>query len=303
MAEDTAWLRFWDGFRVEAREVGAEGPTRLSLRCFFQSMGPAGCARIGAVAMDMNLGLLVEREATHRHSLQFSVRLHRARLRFAKSVPEDIDYRTPRGLDRAFLARLLTGEWVRQHQNVILVAPTGLGKTWLACALVNQACRQGFSAAYLSMPKFNEETAMAHASARFTRLLTQWATTDILVLDDLAMTPLTDSARRDLLELLADRHQPDPGRALARCHRRAHRRHPRAPVAQRPSHHPHRRIHASPQDHLDCGQQHRLKTQLPRLPIRRSPSSGKRGRLALDYQVGFAWNGRSLCVEYAAWLA
>jgi DNA replication protein DnaC len=163
-------------------------------------------AGIDSLGFEERLGLLVEREATHRHSLQFSARLRRARLRFAEAVPEDIDYRTPRGLDRALLARLLTGEWVRQHQNVILVAPTGLGKTWLACALVNQACRQGFSAAYLRMPKFNEETAMAHASARFTRLLTQWAKTDILVLDDLAMTPLTDSARRDLLELLDDRH-------------------------------------------------------------------------------------------------
>ncbi len=163
-------------------------------------------AGIDNLGFEERLGLLVEREATHRHAQQLTARLRRARLRFAEAVPEDIDYRTPRGMDRALLARLLTGEWVRQHQNVILVAPTGLGKTWLACALVNQACRLGFSAAYLRMPKFNEETALAHAAGRFARLLVQWAKTDILILDDLAMAPLTDSARRDLLEMLDDRH-------------------------------------------------------------------------------------------------
>ncbi len=163
-------------------------------------------AGIDSLGFEERLGLLVEREATHRNALQLSARLRRARLRFAEAVPEDIDYRTARGLDRTLLTRLLTGEWIRQHQNVILVAPTGLGKTWLACALVNQACRHGFSAAYLRMPKFNEETALAHASGRFARLLTQWAKTDILVLDDLAMAPMTDGARRDLLEMLDDRH-------------------------------------------------------------------------------------------------
>jgi IstB-like ATP binding protein len=82
----------------------------------------------------------------------------------SSNATENINYREPRGLDRALLARLLTGEWIRAHQNVILVAPTGLGKSWLACALVNQACRQGFSASYLRMPKFNEEMAIAHGT-------------------------------------------------------------------------------------------------------------------------------------------
>jgi DNA replication protein DnaC len=104
------------------------------------------------------------------------------------------------------IARLLTGEWSRERQNVNLVAPTGLGKSWLACPLVNQACGQGYSGGYLHMPKFNEEMAIAHGSGRYARLLAQWARTDILVLVDLAMAPMSDPARRDLLEVLDDRH-------------------------------------------------------------------------------------------------
>ncbi|QTD95360.1 IS21-like element helper ATPase IstB [Burkholderia anthina] len=163
-------------------------------------------ASIDQLGFEERLGLLVEREASERDSRLLSARLRRAKLRFPDAVPEDIDYRSPRGLDRTLLARLLTGEWIRERQNVILVAPTGLGKSWLACALANQACRQGHSACYLRMPKFSEEMASAHGSGRYARLLAQWARTDILVLDDLAMAPMSDQARRDLLEVLDDRH-------------------------------------------------------------------------------------------------
>lgn len=163
-------------------------------------------ASIDQLGFEERLGLLVEREASERDSRLLTARLRRAKLRFPDAVPEDIDYRSARGLDRTLLARLLTGEWVRDRQNVILVAPTGLGKSWLACALVNQACRQGYSAGYLRMPKFSEEMAIAHGSGRYARLLAQWARTDLLVLDDLAMAPMSDQARRDLLEILDDRH-------------------------------------------------------------------------------------------------
>jgi DNA replication protein DnaC len=161
---------------------------------------------IDQLGFEERLGLLVEREASEREARQLTARLRRAKLRFPDAVPEDIDYRTSRGLDRVLTARLLTGEWIRERQNVILVAPTGLGKSGLACALANQACRQGFSACYLRMPKFNEEMAIAHGSGRYAKLLALWARTDILVMDDLAMAPLSDSARRDLLEILDDRH-------------------------------------------------------------------------------------------------
>ena len=98
---------------------------------------------IDQLGFEERLGLLVERESSERQSKMFS-----ARLRFADAVPEDIDYRAARGLDRALLARLLTGEWIRERQNIILIGKTGLGKSWLACALANQACRQGHSVHY-----------------------------------------------------------------------------------------------------------------------------------------------------------
>jgi DNA replication protein DnaC len=161
---------------------------------------------IDRLCFEERLGLLVEREASERESRQTTARLRRAKLKFADAVPEDIDYRTVRGLDRTLTARLLTCEWVRRRQNLILIAPTGLGKSWLACAFAVQACRQGFSVAYLRMPKLSEELALVHGSGGYARWLAQVAKTDIVILDDLAMTPLADSARRDLLEVLDDRH-------------------------------------------------------------------------------------------------
>jgi DNA replication protein DnaC len=161
---------------------------------------------VAQLGFEERLGLLVERESSERQSRLVTARLRRAELRYPDAVPEDINYRHPRGLDRILLARLLTGEWIRERQNLILVAKTGLGKSWLACAFANQACRQGYTACYLRMPRFNERMAIAHDEGRYVKLLTQWARTDVLVMDDLAMTPLTDSARRDLLEILDDRH-------------------------------------------------------------------------------------------------
>lgn len=161
---------------------------------------------IDQLGFEERLGLLVEREATERQSRLTTARLRRAELRYPEAIAEDINYRHSRGFDRALLARLLTGEWIRKHQNLILIAKTGLGKSWLACAFANLACRQGLSASYLRMPRFSEKMAIAHGEGRYVQLLAQWAKTDVLVMDDLAMTPLTDSARRDLLEILDNRH-------------------------------------------------------------------------------------------------
>jgi DNA replication protein DnaC len=165
-----------------------------------------GFADIEALGFEERLGLLVEREASVRESRQTTARLRRAKLKFADAVPEDIDYRSARGLDRGLVSQLLTGTWIRERNNAVIVGATGLGKTWLACALANQACRLGYSALYVRVPKLNEELAIAHGSGRYARLLAQWARTDVLLMDDLAMAPMTDSTRRDLLEILDDRH-------------------------------------------------------------------------------------------------
>ena len=161
---------------------------------------------IAALSFEERLGLLVEREATERHNRQTSSRLRRARLKQA-AVAEDIDYRHPRGLDRTLLRRLLTGEWVRGHQNVLLTGPTGVGKTYLACALANAACRQGHTALYQRLPRLLEELTVAHADGRYLKLMAALSKVEVLVLDDWGLAILDDERRRDLLELLDERYQ------------------------------------------------------------------------------------------------
>ncbi len=161
---------------------------------------------VQALSFEERLGLLVDREATERHNRQTSSRLRRARLKQA-AVAEDIDYRHPRGLDRALLRRLLTGEWVRGHQNVLLIGPTGVGKTYLACALANAACRQGYTALYQRLPRLFEELTVARADGRYLKLMASFSKVEVLVLDDWGLAILDDERRRDLLELLDERYQ------------------------------------------------------------------------------------------------
>ena len=165
-----------------------------------------GLADIEAMSFEERLGLLVERESSVRESRQTTARLRRAKLKFPDAVPEDIDYRSARGLDRGLIGQLLTCNWIRERNSTVIIGATGLGKTWLSCALANQACRQGFSTLYLKMPRLNEDLAIAHGSGRYARLLAQWAKTDVLLMDDFAMAPMSDGAVRDLLEILDDRH-------------------------------------------------------------------------------------------------
>ena len=123
-----------------------------------------------------------------------------------KDPIEDIDYRHPRGLDKAFMARLATCQWVRERHNVLITGPTGIGKTWLGCALGHQACRDGLTALYLRLPRFLQELPIAKGDGRYGKLLTTLAKTDVLILDDWGLAPFSDENRRDLLEIVEDRH-------------------------------------------------------------------------------------------------
>lgn len=154
------------------------------------------------LSFEERLGLLVDRELTEREDRRLQTRLRQARLR-QNACLEDIDYRAPRGLDKALITQLATGQWLRERLNVILLGPTGVGKTWIGCALAHHACRQGYTVRYLRLPRLFEELRLAHADGRFPKLMRTLARTDLLVLDDWGLTTLDTEARRDLLD---DRH-------------------------------------------------------------------------------------------------
>ena len=151
------------------------------------------------------LALLLEREASLRHDKRLSARLRYAKLRQQACV-EDIDYRTPRGLDRALFAQLAEGSWIDAHANLLICGPAGVGKSWLASALGNKACRDNRSVLYQRVPRLFSELALARGDGRHPRLLRALGRVDLLILDDWGLEPLDAAARHDLLEILEDRY-------------------------------------------------------------------------------------------------
>ena len=160
---------------------------------------------IEELSFEERLGLLIDRESTERDNRRLKTRLRNARLR-QNACMEDIDYRHPRGLKRDHMQQLLSSRWLKEHQNIIITGPTGVGKTWLACALAQKACRDGYSVLYQRLPRLLQDLNLARADGRYMKLMTGLAKTDLLVLDDWGLSPLSESQRRDLLEILEDRH-------------------------------------------------------------------------------------------------
>jgi DNA replication protein DnaC len=152
------------------------------------------------------LGLLVEQEATLRQQRRFAARARTAKLRHAATI-EDVDYRTPRGLDRTMFLRLGSCDWIREHRHCLITGPCGAGKSWLACALGDKACRENLSVLYQRSPRLFASLALARGDGRYARLMRQFARVDLLILDDWGPEPLTAEQRRDLLEIVEDRYQ------------------------------------------------------------------------------------------------
>jgi len=157
------------------------------------------------LSFEERLGLLADREMTERQDRRLKTRLHQARLKHHACV-EDLDYRAPRGLDKALMLQLAACRWVREGLNLIINGPTGVGKTWIACALAQKACREGYTALYLRLPRLFEDLGLAHGDGRFTKLMAGFAKTDLIILDDWGLAKFTAEQRRDMLELLDDRH-------------------------------------------------------------------------------------------------
>lgn len=152
------------------------------------------------------LTLLLEREVTLRRQKRFEARARAARLRHQASV-EDVDFRAARGLDRNLFLQLASCAWVRARHGLLLTGPTGVGKSWLACALGHKACREDLSVAYHRAPRLFAALALARGDGRYGKLLRGLARVDLLILDDWGPEKLDDQQRRDLLEIVEDRHE------------------------------------------------------------------------------------------------
>lgn len=157
-----------------------------------------------ALGFDERLGMLVDRELTERQNRRLERMVKTAHLRLAASI-EDVDFRRPRGLERAQMLNLAESHWVASHHCVVVVGATGLGKTYLACALANAAIRHGHTALYLRGPRLHDEIALARAEGRLARLLASWARIEVLLLDDFLLRPLAPDQAADVLEVIEDR--------------------------------------------------------------------------------------------------
>ncbi len=160
---------------------------------------------IDQLGFEERLGLLVDREMTEREDRRLKTRLRRAKLKQNACV-EDIDYRHSRGLDKSLILDLAQCRWIKNHLNLLITGPTGVGKTWIACALAQQACRDGFTALYLRLPKLLQELPIAKGDGTYVKFLTRLARIDVLIIDDWGLSKLMAEQRRDLLEIMEDRY-------------------------------------------------------------------------------------------------
>lgn len=161
---------------------------------------------IADLCFEERLGVLLDREYAVRETKRMQTRLRKAKLRQDASI-EDIDFHHPRCLDKSVVIRLADCRWIKDHNNLIITGPTGVGKSYLACAFAQKACREGFSALYLRLSKLFENMSLSKLDGRYLKLLTVFAKTDLLVLDDYGLASLNQEQRHDLLEILEDRHE------------------------------------------------------------------------------------------------
>ncbi len=160
-------------------------------------------ARLG---FEERLGLLVDAEWSVREQRKLTRRLRFAKLRYQASL-EDVDFKHPRGLDRQQVLSLGNCGWIQSRHNLVVTGPTGIGKSYLACAFVERACRRGFSASYLRLPRLLQQLAVARGDGSYERVLARLARLDLLAIDDWLLAPLRDGERRDLIEVIEDRSE------------------------------------------------------------------------------------------------
>jgi len=162
--------------------------------------------QLTALSFEERLGMLIDAEYSGREQRKLDQRLRGAKLRHPASL-EDIDFKAARGLNRELALSLGRCDWIRERQNLLLTGPTGVGKSYLACAFAERACRSGFTALYLRAPRLYQELAVARGDGSYGRLLARFTRTHLLIIDDWGLAPLKDPERRDLLEVIEDRYE------------------------------------------------------------------------------------------------
>jgi DNA replication protein DnaC len=160
---------------------------------------------INDLPFEDRFALLVDLQWTFKENRRMKRLLSNAKLKINGCI-EDIDFKTPRGLDKSVILRLATCDWIRNAQNIIITGPTGVGKTYLACALANRACRMSYSAFYIRIPKLFQELSLARGDGSYPNLMKKLTKPKVLILDDIGLAPMTAPERRDLLEVIEDRH-------------------------------------------------------------------------------------------------
>ena len=152
------------------------------------------------------LALLIDRETASRNTKRFQSRLKSAHLRHGQASVENVDYRTPRKLDKALFQQLATGRWIAEHRSLLVTGPCGVGKSWLSCALAQKACRDGYTVHYARVPRLFADLELAHGDGRFAKLFRTLTKADLLILDDWGPDRLSANHRRDLMEIVEDRY-------------------------------------------------------------------------------------------------
>ncbi len=171
-------------------------------RCLEEQMNTED---IGSFSFEDRLGMMVDREMVDRENRRLSRRLSRANLK-VDACMEDMDYRAGRGLDRSLMMSLASCRWIHERRGILITGPTGAGKTWRACAMAHKACLEGYTALYKRLPAFLRELDAARDTGTYDKLMRTCGKTDLIVLDDWGLEPFSSDQRRDLLEIMEDRH-------------------------------------------------------------------------------------------------
>jgi len=158
------------------------------------------------LSFDERFGMLVDKEIIYRENRRLKTLLSKAHFRYPNACVEDIDFRARRRLEKQFILKLSQNEWIRDSYNIIITGSTGAGKTYIACALGNGACRAGIRTCYVRLPRLLQEMKISRADGSYIKLLKILSRVKLLIVDDWGLSPLSDTERKDFLEIMEDRH-------------------------------------------------------------------------------------------------